>query len=102
MVELAKESTTVRRVLDPMFTYFDSKRHWVLRQGLANIVLSDMSYLMENSGIFFVSFSSCCVKNYFLVRRLGLKFGCLTLDSRESAIGFICCDTSSRPQECHS
>lgn len=50
MVELAKESTTVRRVLDPMFTYFDSKRHWVLRQGLANIVLSDMSYLMENSG----------------------------------------------------
>lgn len=50
MVDLAKETTTMRRVLDPMFTYFDSRRQWIPRQGLAMIVLSDMAYLMENSG----------------------------------------------------
>ncbi|PON57610.1 Coatomer beta subunit [Trema orientale] len=50
MVELSKESTTMRRVLDPVFVYFDSGRHWVSREGLALLVLSDMSYFMENSG----------------------------------------------------
>ncbi|KAK8638609.1 hypothetical protein V6N13_137024 [Hibiscus sabdariffa] len=49
MVELAKESTTLRQVLDPMFVYFDSKQHWVSQQGLAMVVLSDMSY-WEASG----------------------------------------------------
>ena len=51
MAELAKESTTMRRVLDPMFVYFDSGRHWVPQQGSAIMVLSDMLYFMENSGI---------------------------------------------------
>ncbi|XP_021821280.1 uncharacterized protein LOC110762878 isoform X1 [Prunus avium] len=50
MIELAKESTTMRRVLDPMFVYFDSGHHWVPCQGLAMLVLSDMSYFMEASG----------------------------------------------------
>ncbi|KAL2490399.1 Uncharacterized protein Adt_26027 [Abeliophyllum distichum] len=50
MVELGKESTTMRRILDPMFVYFDGGRHWVPQHGLATIVLSDMSYFMENSG----------------------------------------------------
>ncbi|KAF8394670.1 hypothetical protein HHK36_020886 [Tetracentron sinense] len=50
MAELAKESSTMRRVLDPMFIYFDTGRHWVPSQGLAMVVLSDMSYLMVNSG----------------------------------------------------
>ncbi|KAM1549263.1 hypothetical protein ACFX1Z_010345 [Malus domestica] len=50
MIELSKESTTMRRVLDPMFVYFDSGHHWVPRQGLAMLVLSDMSYFMEASG----------------------------------------------------
>ncbi|KAF4354005.1 hypothetical protein G4B88_011168 [Cannabis sativa] len=49
MAELSKESTTMRRILDPMFVYFDSGRHWV-SQGLALLVLSDMSYFMEASG----------------------------------------------------
>ncbi|KAF9619808.1 hypothetical protein IFM89_009559 [Coptis chinensis] len=40
MAELAKESTTMRRVLDPIFIYFDIRRHWVPREGLAmNFVL---------------------------------------------------------------
>lgn len=50
MVELAKESTTMRRVLDPMFVYFDTKRHWVPQQGLAFVVLSDMCFLVESTG----------------------------------------------------
>ncbi|XP_050222959.1 protein SEMI-ROLLED LEAF 2 [Mercurialis annua] len=50
MAELAKESTTVRQVLDPMFVYFDSGRHWVPQQGLSTAVLSDMCYLLESSG----------------------------------------------------
>ncbi|CAK9141192.1 unnamed protein product [Ilex paraguariensis] len=50
MVELAKESTTMHRVLDPMFVYFDTRRHWVPRHGLAFIVLSDMSYFIESPG----------------------------------------------------
>ncbi|ESW16997.1 hypothetical protein PHAVU_007G201500 [Phaseolus vulgaris] len=50
MVELAKESTTMRRVLDPMFVYFDFRQHWAPEKGLAMIVLSRMAYFMENSG----------------------------------------------------
>ncbi|KAK0599685.1 hypothetical protein LWI29_007654 [Acer saccharum] len=51
IVELAKESSTVRRqVLDPMFIYFDSRQQWVPQQGLAFVVLSDMCYLMETPG----------------------------------------------------
>ncbi|KAK7278015.1 hypothetical protein RJT34_23036 [Clitoria ternatea] len=50
MVELAKESTTMRRVLDPMLVYFDSRQHWAPDKGLAMMVLSNMAYFMENSG----------------------------------------------------
>ncbi|XP_024967458.1 protein EFR3 homolog B [Cynara cardunculus var. scolymus] len=48
MVELAKESTTMRRILDPMFVYFDTNRQWVPPHGLGLIVLSDMAYFLEN------------------------------------------------------
>lgn len=54
MVELAKESTTMRLILDPMFNYFDMGQHWVARHGLAMTVLSDMSYYMEYLGKFFI------------------------------------------------
>nr|GMD45521.1 protein EFR3 homolog B [Ipomoea batatas] len=50
MADLAKESTTMRRVLDPMFIHFDNNKHWVPRHGLAFVVLSDMSYFVESSG----------------------------------------------------
>ncbi|KAE9618925.1 hypothetical protein Lalb_Chr02g0147801 [Lupinus albus] len=50
VAELAKESTTMRRVMDPMFVYFDSRQHWDPKKGLAMIVLSSMTYFMENSG----------------------------------------------------
>ncbi|CAL5208665.1 unnamed protein product [Lathyrus oleraceus] len=50
LVELAKESTTMRRVLDPMFVYFDSRQHWAPQDGFAMMVLSSMTYFMENTG----------------------------------------------------
>ncbi|CAH9087504.1 unnamed protein product [Cuscuta europaea] len=50
MADLAKESTTMRRVLDPIFIHFDRKKQWVPQTGLAFVVLSDISYLLENSG----------------------------------------------------
>ncbi|KAJ6791607.1 Uncharacterized protein M6B38_243205 [Iris pallida] len=50
LAELAKESTTLRRVLEPIFVYFDTGRHWATRRGLALHVLSEMSYLVESSG----------------------------------------------------
>ncbi|KAK4748810.1 hypothetical protein SAY87_015396 [Trapa incisa] len=50
MAQLAEESTTtMRRILDPMFIYFDSGRHWSHQQGLAFAVLSDMIFMVENS-----------------------------------------------------
>uniref|UniRef100_A0A0D9WE28 Uncharacterized protein n=1 Tax=Leersia perrieri TaxID=77586 RepID=A0A0D9WE28_9ORYZ len=50
LAELAQESTTMRRILDPMLSYFDKKKQWAPRQGLALLVLSDMSYLEKSSG----------------------------------------------------
>jgi len=50
LAELAKESTTMRRILDPMLTYFDIKKQWAPRHGLALLVLSDMVYLEKSSG----------------------------------------------------
>ncbi|CAL4914071.1 unnamed protein product [Urochloa decumbens] len=50
LAELAKESTTMRRVLDPVLSYFDLKKKWAPRHGLALLVLSDMAYLEKSSG----------------------------------------------------
>lgn len=47
LAELARESTTMRQVLEPMFIYFDTGRHWSTQQGLAVTVLCDMCYFME-------------------------------------------------------
>ncbi|GJN31263.1 hypothetical protein PR202_gb19643 [Eleusine coracana subsp. coracana] len=50
LAELAKESTTMRRILDPMLSYFDMKKQWAPQRGLAFLVLSDMAYLEKSSG----------------------------------------------------
>ncbi|KAL2642862.1 hypothetical protein R1flu_010449 [Riccia fluitans] len=50
MSRLAKEATTVRRILDPMFRYFDTGSHWDPEKGLALAVLRDMQHSMEKSG----------------------------------------------------
>lgn len=50
MAKLAKEATTVRRVLESLFRFFDSDNSWSRQNGLALCVLLDMQLLMEKSG----------------------------------------------------
>lgn len=64
VVQLSKESTTMRRVLDPMFVYFDTRQQWV-PSGLAFIVLSDMAYFMDTPGNF-VFVSICSLSSHIL------------------------------------
>lgn len=73
LVELAKESTTMRRVLDPMFVYFDSRQHWAPQDGFAMMVLSSMTYFMENTGtVFSYHFClNCCLPtNHWVYHQL--------------------------------
>lgn len=50
MAKLAKEATTIRRVLESLFRYFDNGNSWSLEHGLAFLVLKDMQILMDNFG----------------------------------------------------
>lgn len=50
MAKLAKEATTMRRVLESLFRYFDNENCWSPEHGLAFPVLKDMQFLMESSG----------------------------------------------------
>lgn len=50
MAAIAKEATTVRRILDPFLRNFDAGNHWSPEKGLACSVLSKMQFLMEKSG----------------------------------------------------
>ncbi|KAK9290998.1 hypothetical protein L1049_009181 [Liquidambar formosana] len=50
MAKLAKEATTIRRVLESFFRYFDNGNLWSPEHGLAFPVLKDMQFLMDNSG----------------------------------------------------
>ncbi|KAH9648245.1 hypothetical protein KPL70_025516 [Citrus sinensis] len=45
MAKLAKEATTIRRVLESLFRYFDNANLWSLDTGLAFLVLKDMQHL---------------------------------------------------------
>lgn len=50
MAKLAKEATTMRRVLESLFRYFDNGNLWPASCGLAFPVLKDMQLLMDESG----------------------------------------------------
>ncbi|XP_062107804.1 protein SEMI-ROLLED LEAF 2 isoform X2 [Humulus lupulus] len=50
MAKLAKEATTVRRVLEPLFQNFDSENHWSPENGLAYPVLMYLQSILEESG----------------------------------------------------
>ncbi|KAH1234711.1 Protein EFR3 B [Glycine max] len=50
MAKLAKEGTTVRRVLESLFRYFDNTNLWSPEHGLALSVLLNMQSIIENSG----------------------------------------------------
>ncbi|GLT53623.1 hypothetical protein SLA2020_268820 [Shorea laevis] len=50
MARLAKEATTVRRVLEPLFHSFDADNHWSPEKGVAFSVLMYFQSLLEESG----------------------------------------------------
>ncbi|KAG9456465.1 hypothetical protein H6P81_000973 [Aristolochia fimbriata] len=50
MANLAKEATTVRRVLESLFRFFDHENLWSTQHGLALPVLQEMLLLMEAAG----------------------------------------------------
>ncbi|KAF7031978.1 hypothetical protein CFC21_043214 [Triticum aestivum] len=50
MANIAKEATTVRRILDPLFRLFDSHNYWSPESGVALSVLQEMQTLMDKSG----------------------------------------------------
>lgn len=51
MAKLAKEATTIRRVLESLFRYFDTGNLWSPKYGLAIPVLKDIQVLMDDCGI---------------------------------------------------
>lgn len=51
MAGLAKEATTVRRVLEPFFHRFDSEDYWSPERGFAASVLMFMQVVLEDSGL---------------------------------------------------
>lgn len=50
MANLGKEATTMRRVLESLFRYFDNENLWPIENGIAFPVLKDMQSLMDDSG----------------------------------------------------
>ncbi|XP_022970281.1 uncharacterized protein LOC111469294 isoform X2 [Cucurbita maxima] len=50
IAKLAKEATTIRRVLECFFRYFDTGNLWSPKLGLGLSVLLDMQIIMENLG----------------------------------------------------
>ncbi|CAI9777038.1 unnamed protein product [Fraxinus pennsylvanica] len=50
IAKLAKEATTVRRVLEPLFHCFDTENYWLPEKGLACSVLIYLQSLLEESG----------------------------------------------------
>ncbi|EPS68493.1 hypothetical protein M569_06272 [Genlisea aurea] len=50
MANLGKEATTMRRVLESLFRYFDNGNLWPIEDGIAFPILKDMQLLMDNSG----------------------------------------------------
>lgn len=61
MTELAKEATTVRRVLEPLFHNFDTGNHWSSDGGIACAVLCDMEVFMESGNLWRRNFTLCVI-----------------------------------------
>ena len=50
MAKIGKEATTMRRVLESLFRYFDNGNLWESGYGIAFPVLKDMQLIMDGSG----------------------------------------------------
>lgn len=55
IAKLAKEATTVRRVLEPLFHQFDKENHWSSEKGVGYCVLMYLQSLLAESGILVAS-----------------------------------------------
>jgi hypothetical protein len=67
LARLAREATTVRRVLEALFRYFDNNNMWSPSSGLALCVLLDMQTTFEKSGsstFFLFNFSENKLSSY--------------------------------------
>lgn len=51
MAKLGEEATTMRRILESLFRYFDEGYLWSTGNSIAFPVLRDLQFLMEISGI---------------------------------------------------
>ncbi|KAL4556772.1 hypothetical protein LXL04_034931 [Taraxacum kok-saghyz] len=49
MANLAKEATTIRLVLEPLFHSFDTEKHWFPKKGLAFSILKYLQMVLEES-----------------------------------------------------
>ena len=92
MAKLAKEATTMRRILESLFRYFDNGNLWSTENGIAAPVLKDLQSIMEQSGAFFQSYpclysfclyyfnacTSCFLVNFWLIDRFFFFFFFLT------------------------
>ncbi|XP_017433169.1 protein SEMI-ROLLED LEAF 2 isoform X3 [Vigna angularis] len=67
MVKLAREATTLRRVLEPLFHYFDSENQWSSEKGVAAHVLIYLQSLLAESG------DNSCLLLSVLVKHLDHK-----------------------------
>lgn len=59
MAKLAREATTVRRVLEALFCHFDRSNLWSPDHGHALPVLLEMQSMMENSGLHLLNLLNC-------------------------------------------
>ncbi|KVH94768.1 Armadillo-type fold [Cynara cardunculus var. scolymus] len=50
MAKLATEATTMRRILESLFRYFDNENLWPISRGVAFPVLKDMQTIIDESG----------------------------------------------------
>lgn len=62
MVNLAKEATTMRHILEPFFCIFDEGNYWSPDKGIAISVLSFVQELMEKSGRSTFKFFFNCIR----------------------------------------
>ncbi|KAL2328854.1 hypothetical protein Fmac_022281 [Flemingia macrophylla] len=67
MVKLAREATTLRRVLEPLFHYFDTENQWSSEKGVAAHVLLYLQFLLKESG------DNSCLLLSILVKHLDHK-----------------------------
>lgn len=70
MAKLAKEATTMRRILESLFRYFDDNKLWSGADGLALPVLKDLQFLVDDSGTkvtFFIYYLLLLESQTFLI-----------------------------------